>query len=83
MSYNRFNPYFRLGPGGRRVSFGRLLLTIAADSPQAQTVMSRLKTKVVRHLVLQILDIPRKKFDHLSAFGTDHMVVVLVVVMML
>src|SRR4051794_5618033 len=45
--------------------------------------MSWLKSEVVRHLVLQRLDIRREKLDHLAAFGADHVVVMLVIVMML
>ena len=45
--------------------------------------MCRLKAKVARHLILQVLDVGRKKLDDLAALSTDHMVVVFVIVMML
>ena len=44
--------------------------------------MGRPETKVVRHLVLQRLDLCRIELDHFTAASTDHMIVVLVVVMM-
>ena len=43
--------------------------------------MSRLKSEVVCHLVLEGLDLRRKKLDHLAAFRTDHMIVMGVIVM--
>ena len=44
--------------------------------------MCRLKSKVARHFVLQSLDIGGKELYHLSTIGTDHVVVMLVVVVM-
>ena len=45
--------------------------------------MRRFETKLVRHLILQRLNICRKEFDHFAAFGADHMIVMIVIVMML
>ena len=45
--------------------------------------MSRLKTKVACHLVLQVLDLGREEFDHGPTLRADHVVVVLVIVVML
>ncbi len=44
--------------------------------------MCRSKAEVACHLILKVLNIRREKFDHFSAFGTDHMVVMFVIVMM-
>ena len=45
--------------------------------------MCRPKTEVACHLVLQRLYLGREEFDHFAAFGADHVIVMLVVVMML
>ena len=42
--------------------------------------MRGFKAKFVRHFVLQRFDISRKELDDHSAFGTDHMIVMGVVV---
>lgn len=39
--------------------------------------------KALRHFILQFLDRRRKKFDHLTALGADHMIMMFVIVMML
>jgi hypothetical protein len=44
--------------------------------------MCRLKTKVVRHLVLQGLDLGREKLYDLAALCADHVIMVGVIVMM-
>ena len=44
--------------------------------------MRRTEPEFVRHLVLQVFDVRRKELDHLPAFGTDHVIVVLVIVVM-
>src|SRR3954451_18543112 len=44
--------------------------------------MCRLKSEVVRHLVLQRLDLRRKELDHTPALGTDHVIVMVVIVVM-
>ena len=41
--------------------------------------MGRLKSKVVRHLVLQGFDLSGVKFDDPTAVGADHMIVMLVI----
>ena len=46
-------------------------------------MVSRTKAKFARHLILQRFDIGREKFDHLAAFGTDHVIVVIVIVVVL
>src|SRR5215204_3913873 len=46
-------------------------------------MMRRAESKFLRHLVLEIFDVRRKEFDHLTALGADHMIVMLVIVMML
>ena len=46
-------------------------------------MMRRPKAEFVCHLVLQILDLRRKKLQDLTAFRTDHMIVMLVFEMML
>ncbi len=45
--------------------------------------MCRRKTEVACHLVLQLLDLGREEFDHFPAFGADHVVMMLVVIVML
>ena len=45
--------------------------------------MCRPKTEVACHLVLQRLYLGREEFDDFAAFGADHVIVMLVVVMML
>jgi hypothetical protein len=45
--------------------------------------MCRSETKVVRHLVLQGFDLRGKELDNLAALGTDHMIVMGVIIMML
>ena len=45
--------------------------------------MRRPKTELIRHLILQILNVLRKEFDNLAALGTDHMVVMRMIVMVL
>jgi len=44
--------------------------------------MCRFKTKVVRHLILQGLDLRREKLYDLAALCTDHVIMVGVIVMM-
>ncbi len=61
----------------------RLAFAIAADPPKPETVMRRAKAEFLSHLVLQHLDLCREKFDHAAAFGADHVVVMLVIIMML
>ena len=39
--------------------------------------MCGLEIKVVRHLILKRLDLRRKKLDYPTAFGADHVVMVL------
>lgn len=41
------------------------------------------KTKLVRHLILQVFDVARKELDDLAAMRADHVVVMLVIIMML
>ena len=62
--------------------FYSALLAVGTNSPQPQAVMCRFESKVARHLVLKRLDVCRKELDHLTAIGTDHVIVMLVVVMM-
>ena len=45
--------------------------------------MCRPKAKVARHLILKVLNIGREKFDHFATLGTDHMIVMFVIIMML
>ena len=45
--------------------------------------MRRDKPQFARHFILQGFYVLRKKLDDLSAFGTDHVIVVLVIVMVL
>ena len=45
--------------------------------------MRRLKAEIASHLILKIFDCGRKKLDHFSTMRTDHMIVVLMVVMVL
>ena len=45
--------------------------------------MCRFKPEVARHLVLQILYSGREELDHLTARCTDHVIMMLVIVMML
>ena len=45
--------------------------------------MGRLKTKVVRHLFLERLDLGRVELNNTSTIRTDHMIVVLVLEVML
>ena len=45
--------------------------------------MRRQKTELLCHFVLQIFDRFRKELEHATARGTDHMIVMIVVVMML
>jgi hypothetical protein len=46
-------------------------------------MMRRPKPKFVCHLVLKSLDVRREELDHLPALSTDHVIVMLVIVMML
>ena len=55
-----------------------LRLTFGAGSPHSQAMMRKLEPEFVRHLILQSFDLRRNEFDHLAAFGTDHMIVMLV-----
>ena len=45
--------------------------------------MCGLEIKVVRHLILKRLDLRRKELDDLTAFGADHVVMVLMFEVML
>lgn len=83
MPDTRSDPDAGLGPGRKRVRFRRKLLTLRTHSPHTQAVMCRLKSKVVRHLVLKRFDLLGKEFDHLAAFGADHVIVMSVFEMML
>ena len=57
--------------------------TFAANTPQPKAVMGRQKIEVVRHLILQGFDFRRIELNDLAARGTDHVVMMLVIVMML
>lgn len=58
-------------------------MALFANTPDPETMMRRLKSQFVRHLVLHLFDGFRKELDHPTAFCADHMIVVLVIVMML
>src|SRR5687768_11365005 len=83
MFYNSLYPYFGLCTGRRRRRRGRFLLTIRAYAPHAQAVMRGAKFKLLRHLILKVLDRRRKELDHLTALRADHVIVMLMIVMML
>ena len=46
-------------------------------------MMRRAETELIGHLILQILNVLRKEFDHLTALCTDHVVVMRMIVVML
>lgn len=45
--------------------------------------MGRLEPKVAGHLILHLFDLGRKELNYLTAFRTDHVIVMLVVVVVL
>lgn len=45
--------------------------------------MRRQETELLRHFVLKVFDGLGKELEHAAARGTDHMIVMVVVVMML
>lgn len=61
--------------------FDRSTLTFCTQPPHPQAVMCRLETEVACHLILKVFDIGREKLDHFPTLGTDHVVVMFVVVM--
>ena len=54
--------------------------TISADADDAQQMLRNLKSMFGRHRVLNRFQFSREEFNHLAAFGTDHVVMVLMFV---
>ena len=58
-------------------------LATRTNTPHSQAVMCGSKPEVACHLILKILDLLREKLDDKAAFGTDHVIVMFVIVMVL
>ena len=60
-----------------------LLPAVGTYTPQPKAMMRGPKAKFVRHLILKVFDVLRKKLDNLAALGADHMIVMSMVVVVL
>ena len=75
-------PDFLCG-SGLVLPLARLTTTIGTDSDHSQQVRGQLELILGRHLILDGLELGREEFDDLSAFGTDHVIVMLMFVIVL
>src|SRR5687768_6830686 len=83
MFNRRLHPHLWLGSRRRCRLPAFHVLAVGANSPHAKTVMRRTESKFVRHFILQIFNVSREELDHLSALGTDHVIVMLMIVVVL